>query len=137
MAAGRGRDFVFCVSCSLRRRFQRILSAPDDGVMAADSPRHIDRVSQPHQERGLGPSVGFFVLRIEFVACGLFRLGEQTGILDWYTILVGLLSLSALVMHGSLWVQLKTTGGVSERSGRTAGFAWWAILALTAIVTAA
>jgi len=65
-----------------------------------------------------------------------FRLGEQTGILDWYTILVGLLSLAALVMHGSLWVQLKTSGNVSERSGRTAGLAWWVIVVLTAIVTA-
>jgi cytochrome bd ubiquinol oxidase subunit II len=36
-----------------------------------------------------------------------FRLGEETGILDWYTILVGLLALAALVMHGGLWVQWK------------------------------
>src|SRR5437879_3134514 len=32
-----------------------------------------------------------------------FRLGEETGILDWYTILVGVLGLLALAMHGALW----------------------------------
>ncbi len=39
-------------------------------------------------------------------------------------------------MHGGLWVQLKTSGAVSDRSGRTAGRAWWAIVVLTAIITA-
>src|ERR1700739_3366911 len=42
-----------------------------------------------------------------------FRLGEQTGILDWYTILVGVLALLALMMHGGIWVQMKTSGDVS------------------------
>jgi cytochrome d ubiquinol oxidase subunit II len=65
-----------------------------------------------------------------------FQLGEKTGILDWYTILVGVLALAALVMHGGLWVQLKTAGAVSERSGRVSGNAWWAVVALTAIITA-
>jgi cytochrome d ubiquinol oxidase subunit II len=65
-----------------------------------------------------------------------FRLGEKIGILDWYTILVGVLALAALVMHGGLWVQLKTTGAVAERSGRFANAAWWAVLVLTAIITA-
>jgi len=65
-----------------------------------------------------------------------FALGEETGILDWYTILVGLLALAALVMHGALWVQLKTTGPVSQRSSRAAHGAWWIVAALTAVVTA-
>jgi cytochrome bd ubiquinol oxidase subunit II len=65
-----------------------------------------------------------------------FRLGEQTGILDWYTILVGVLALVALVMHGALWVQWKTPGAASKRSSQVAGRAWWALVALTAVVTA-
>jgi cytochrome bd ubiquinol oxidase subunit II len=65
-----------------------------------------------------------------------FRLGERTGILDWYTVLVGVLALLTLVMHGSLWVQLKTSGAVNVRSGRLAGRAWWGVIALTALVTA-
>ena len=64
-----------------------------------------------------------------------FRLGSETGILDWYTILVGLLALAALMMHGSLWVQMKTTGAVNSRAEGTAGVAFWAVLALTIPVT--
>jgi cytochrome bd ubiquinol oxidase subunit II len=66
-----------------------------------------------------------------------FALGEETGILDWYTILVGVLALLALVMHGALWVQLKTTGPVSQRSARLSRQVWWGVAAFTAIVTAA
>jgi len=65
-----------------------------------------------------------------------FRLTEQTGILDWYTVLVGLLALAALMMHGGLWVRLKTTGDVGDRAERLASWAWWAVLALTVVVTA-
>ena len=65
-----------------------------------------------------------------------FALGEETGILDWYTILVGVLALLALAMHGALWVQLKTTGAVGQRSTRLARQIWWGVAVLTAIVTA-
>jgi cytochrome bd ubiquinol oxidase subunit II len=65
-----------------------------------------------------------------------FQLGEQTGILDWYTILVGVLALAALMMHGGLWVRLKTSGEVGERAFQLASKAWWAVAALTAFVTA-
>jgi cytochrome d ubiquinol oxidase subunit II len=64
-----------------------------------------------------------------------FRLGAETGILDWYTILVGGFALAALVMHGSLWVQLKTTGAVNQRAGYVGGAAFWTVLALTVVVT--
>jgi cytochrome bd ubiquinol oxidase subunit II len=63
-------------------------------------------------------------------------LGEHTGILDWYTILVGVTALLALMMHGALWVQLKTGGAVRERSQRLAGWAWWGVLGFTALLTA-
>jgi cytochrome d ubiquinol oxidase subunit II len=64
-----------------------------------------------------------------------FQISDETGILDWYTILVGVLALLALVMHGGLWVQLKTSGPVSERAARLARQAWWGVTALTAVVT--
>src|ERR1700675_850628 len=54
-----------------------------------------------------------------------FRLGDQTGILDWYTILVAVLALFVLVMHGALWVQMKTTGAVNQRSSTIASNTWW------------
>ncbi len=65
-----------------------------------------------------------------------FQLGEHTGILDWFTILVGVQALLALMMHGGLWVRLKTRGDVSERAGKVAGAAWWGVIAMTAIITA-
>ena len=65
-----------------------------------------------------------------------FQLGDDVGILDWYTVLVGVLALAVLVMHGALWVRMKTSGPVSERAAVLARQVWWAVFALTAIVTA-
>src|ERR1700730_11024801 len=57
-----------------------------------------------------------------------FQLSDETGILDWYTILVGVLALLVLVMHGSLRVQMKTSGAVNQRAARLAVGAWWSVL---------
>ena len=65
-----------------------------------------------------------------------FRLGTQTGILDWYTVLVGIAAFLALTMHGALWVALKTEGAVNERSRRLAHRVWYAVAAFTVLVTA-
>jgi cytochrome d ubiquinol oxidase subunit II len=64
-----------------------------------------------------------------------FRLGDQTGILDWYTILVGVTALLVLMMHGALWVQLKTSAPVRERAGRVASWTWWGVLVFTGLLT--
>ncbi len=64
-----------------------------------------------------------------------FQVGTETGILDWYTVLVGLLALAALMVHGALWIVVKTTGAVHERSLRIARLTWWAVVALTIAVT--
>jgi cytochrome d ubiquinol oxidase subunit II len=66
-----------------------------------------------------------------------WRLGEVTGILDWYTVLVGLCAIAALGMHGALWLQMKTAGVVNDRAGLLAKRAWWGVVSLTAIVTLA
>jgi cytochrome d ubiquinol oxidase subunit II len=65
-----------------------------------------------------------------------FRLGRQTGVIDWYTVLVGILAFSALAQHGALWVALKTEGSLQGRARRVAGLAWWGVVALTLLVTA-
>jgi cytochrome bd ubiquinol oxidase subunit II len=44
-----------------------------------------------------------------------FRVGELTGILDWYTILVGLAAVAALTYHAALWLQWRTDSGVRQR----------------------
>jgi cytochrome bd ubiquinol oxidase subunit II len=64
-----------------------------------------------------------------------FNFGDNAGILDWYTILVGVLALGALMMHGALWLRVKTAGAVSERAAGVAGAVWWAVALLTIVVS--
>jgi cytochrome d ubiquinol oxidase subunit II len=64
-----------------------------------------------------------------------FRVGSNTAILDWYTILVGMAAYFALAQHGALWMVLKTEGVVAGRARRRAALSWWAALVLTAAVT--
>lgn len=59
----------------------------------------------------------------------------STGILDWYTILVGLAALAALVVHGAIWLTVKTEGPVQDRARRLAGRIWWGLALLTILVT--
>jgi cytochrome d ubiquinol oxidase subunit II len=92
----------------------------------------------------LGAALGNVVRGVPLDASGYFfeplwtnwRLGEQTGILDWFTVLVGVQALLALMMHGGLWVQYKTSGEVGKRAGKLAGLCWWGVLVMTGIVTA-
>jgi cytochrome d ubiquinol oxidase subunit II len=64
-----------------------------------------------------------------------FRPGPNAGILDWYTVLVGLAALASLTMHGALWVALKTPEPVATRARAAASRAWWAVVTLAAAVT--
>lgn len=64
-----------------------------------------------------------------------FRISENTGILDWYTVVVGVTALVVLMMHGCLWVQLKTEGAVRNRATRVASWSWWGVLVLTGLLT--
>ena len=49
-----------------------------------------------------------------------FLTGANTGILDWYTCGAAVLALVALVVHGALYVALKTEGAVNEKSRKLA-----------------
>jgi cytochrome d ubiquinol oxidase subunit II len=61
--------------------------------------------------------------------------GPTPGILDWYTILVGLLALAALVLHGAHYIAFKTEGSVNSRARALARRAWLATLVLTIFAT--
>ncbi len=63
------------------------------------------------------------------------RRGPCRGILDWYTISVGVLAFTQASMRRSLWVALKTEDPVSARARRIAGFAWIDAAILTVVVT--
>ena len=60
-----------------------------------------------------------------------FTVGVNPGILDWYTVLTGVMGLAALTSHGALFIATKTQGEVSLRARRIAGQSWWAVAALT------
>jgi cytochrome d ubiquinol oxidase subunit II len=66
-----------------------------------------------------------------------FAINGEIGILDWYTVLVGILVLFALALHGALWVRLKIRGPVSDRCAALARKIWWIVVLLTAAATAA
>jgi cytochrome d ubiquinol oxidase subunit II len=60
-----------------------------------------------------------------------FKVGPHPGILDWYTVLTGVLALVALSVHGAQYIALKTEGGLADRSRRAATFGWPLLLILT------
>ncbi|MGE5647285.1 MAG: cytochrome d ubiquinol oxidase subunit II [Acidobacteriota bacterium] len=66
-----------------------------------------------------------------------FRAGADAGILDWYTVLVGLLAFFTLTQHGALWLALKTDDILEHRARKVARVAWLGVVLLTAVVTAA
>jgi cytochrome d ubiquinol oxidase subunit II len=49
-----------------------------------------------------------------------FRVGPRPGILDWYTVLTGVVALVTLAVHGAHWVALKTEGELQQRARRLA-----------------
>lgn len=66
-----------------------------------------------------------------------FLPSANAGVLDWYTILVGLAALAALSLHGALWVAFKTEGTLNQRAQRAARLAWWPVVVLTIAITIA
>ncbi|HKP13905.1 MAG TPA: cytochrome d ubiquinol oxidase subunit II [Blastocatellia bacterium] len=66
-----------------------------------------------------------------------FRVGASPGILDWYTVLTGVLALVTLSVHGAHYVALKTEGDIQTRSRRVAARGWLALVLMTALSLAA
>lgn len=61
--------------------------------------------------------------------------GSELGILDWYTVTVGVTSLLALTYHGAMWVILKTEAAIRDRARKVAGVVWPLLLLFVALVT--
>jgi len=47
-----------------------------------------------------------------------WRPGAHPGILDWYTVIGGLVALVALTLHGALWLTIKVSGDLEKRASR-------------------
>ena len=60
-----------------------------------------------------------------------FRPGPEAGVLDWYTVLAGVLALVALTVHGGNYLALKTEGDLGRRSRNAARGLWALLVALT------
>jgi len=66
-----------------------------------------------------------------------WRVGPQPGILDWYTVLSGVVALSALALHGAYYVALKTSGDINAHAKTVARRLWPVVVALTGASLAA
>lgn len=62
-----------------------------------------------------------------------FTVVPEAGILDWFTVTLGLVALFTLTVHGANYLAMKTEGLVQTRSRAIAGKAWWGVL-LTSII---
>ncbi len=57
--------------------------------------------------------------------------GSVPGILDWYTIIGGLVALVALTLHGTLWLTIKVSHELEQRARRLVPLLWNVLLVLT------
>jgi cytochrome d ubiquinol oxidase subunit II len=93
----------------------------------------------------LGAALGNVIRGVPLDATGFFagplftdfRPGPHPGVLDWYTVLVGVFALGVLAGHGALYLIWKTSGAVQERSRSLAGKIWIAVVALGVVTTTA
>jgi cytochrome bd ubiquinol oxidase subunit II len=63
--------------------------------------------------------------------------GSNPGIIDWYTVLVGVTALLVLTLHGALWVTLKTSGPAASRARAMAAGLYWAVCAAVLAISVA
>lgn len=88
-----------------------------------------------------GAALGNVVRGVPLTAEGYFfeplwtnwRVGAQNGILDWYTVMCGVIALVTLVAHGSLYLATKTEGALNGRARKTALLMWPLQLTLTIV----
>ncbi len=62
-----------------------------------------------------------------------WRVGPEPGILDWYTVIGGVVALVALSIHGALYLAVKTEGALQERARTFVRQTWVVLFVLTGI----
>ena len=60
-----------------------------------------------------------------------WRVGPQPGILDWYTVIAGVVALVALTIHGAHYVALKTEADLNLRARDVAARLWPVLVVVT------
>ncbi len=66
-----------------------------------------------------------------------WRVTAQAGILDWYTVMAGVIALVTLTAHGSLYIATKTEGDLNQRARKIALLMWPLQVLLTLLSLAA
>jgi cytochrome d ubiquinol oxidase subunit II len=62
-----------------------------------------------------------------------FRVGSNPGILDWYTVVTGILAFVTLTVHGAHYIALKTEGELNRRSQQVSKIGWWFLILITLV----
>jgi cytochrome bd ubiquinol oxidase subunit II len=81
----------------------------------------------------LGPDQYFFEPLWTNFRVNFGTTGPHNGILDWYTVLTGLIALVTLTAHGSLYVATKTENDLNRRVRTVARWLWPLQLLLTVV----
>jgi len=92
-----------------------------------------------------GAALGNVIRGVPLQADGYFflplwtdwQVGPQPGILDWYTVITGVVAVVALSLHGANYAVLKTSGDLNQRARRAAAVLWPVVVAATAVSLAA
>lgn len=93
----------------------------------------------------LGAALGNVLRGVPLDASGYFSLPLWThfwvtpwpGILDWYTVLIGVFALVTMAAHGSLFLAWKTQGPVHDRSVALSMKLWGAVVVIWLVATVA
>ena len=84
----------------------------------------------------LGGALGNILRGLPLNADGDFA-GTFPGLLNPYAILIGLLTLAVMVLHGAIYLTIKSQGQQEARTARLIPALWWAVLLLYAGATLA
>ena len=57
-----------------------------------------------------------------------FTVTPEAGILDWFTLLMGLVALCTLTVHGTNYISMKTEGELQLRTRSLAAKLWWGVV---------
>jgi cytochrome bd ubiquinol oxidase subunit II len=57
-----------------------------------------------------------------------FTIVPDAGILDWFTVVMGLVAFFTLTVHGSNYIAMKTEGDLQHRARSLAFKAWWGVV---------
>lgn len=90
-----------------------------------------------------GAALGNVVRGVPLDAAGYFFLplwtnfltAGEIGILDWYTVLIGVAAFLTLAEHGALWLAYKTEHALEVRARRAAARLWWGVAIAVVMIT--